>query len=151
MSVLPGSAQSGPVSSHIQAVLVLVGAGHLSLAQDDIVIGKARKQCDRLNAHLMHKARGGNDVSYLASPVTGGGIAVSRFEQLFLLALSQGRKQPSEWAQFIWGILSMQGQRIMKEGKTLESAEENLVELTAQAQTFAEKRLPIMKVLQIAA
>ena len=30
-----------------------------------------------------------------------------------------------------------------------EAAEENLAELTAQAQTFADKRLPILKALQI--
>ena len=75
---------------------------------------------------------------------------VARFQQLFLLALSQGKKQPAEWAQFVWQILSSQGQKILKEGKTLETAEENLAELTAQAATFAEKQLPILKALQIA-
>jgi len=38
----------------------------------------------------------------------------------------------------------------LKEGKALETAAENLAELTAQAQTFAENQLPIFTALQIA-
>jgi len=86
----------------------------------------------------------------LASPVSGGGYPVNRFQQLFLLALAQGKKQPAEWAQFAWSILAAQGQKLVKEGKAVESAEDNLAELTPQATTFAEKQLPILKALQIA-
>ena len=132
-----------------QAMMVLIGAGHLAAAQEDAVISKAKKHTEKLNAHIANQARGSSNVNYLASPVTGGGVAVGRFHQLFLLALSQGRKQPAEWAQFVWQVLSSQGQNIVKEGKTLETAEENLTELTAQATSFAEKELPILKALQI--
>jgi hypothetical protein len=86
----------------------------------------------------------------LASPVTGGGIMVGRFQQLFLLAMSQGKKQPADWVQFVWQILSAQGQKLVQDGKTLETPEENLAELTAQATVFAEKQLPVLKALQIA-
>ncbi|HCI15025.1 MAG TPA: methyltransferase [Gallionellaceae bacterium] len=134
----------------LQALMVLTGGGHLLAVQDDAVIAKAKKHAERLNAHLMNKSRGSTELSYLASPVTGGGIMVGRFQQLFLLAMSQGKKQPVEWAQFVWQILSEQGQKLLKDGKTLETAEENLAELTAQAQTFAEKQLPVLQALQIA-
>ena len=133
----------------IQAAMVLTGAGHLALVQDEQVITKAKKQTDKLNAHLCQKARGSNDISYLSSPVTGGGIAVNRFQQLFLMSLAQGRKQPAEWAQYAWSVLSVQGQRLVREGKTLDTAEDNLAELVAQAQTFAEKQLPILRALQV--
>ncbi|MFH1146731.1 MAG: hypothetical protein V1736_03390 [Pseudomonadota bacterium] len=46
--------------------------------------------------------------------------------------------------------MSGQGQRIVKNGKTLENPEDNLVELAAHAQAFAEKRLPVLKALRIA-
>ena len=75
---------------------------------------------------------------------------VGRFQQLFLLAMSQGKKQPAEWVQFVWQVLASQGQKLVKDGKTLESAEDNLAELTAQADAFAEKQLPALKALQIA-
>ena len=61
-----------------------------------------------------------------------------------------GRQQPVDWAQYAWSILAMQGQRIMKEGKALASAEENIAELTAQAEAFAARQLPVLKALQVA-
>ena len=131
-------------------MFVLVGIGQLFAIQDEAVIARARKHTDALNTYLMNKARGSGDIAYLASPVTGSGITVRRFPQLFLLALAQGKKQPSEWAQAVWSILQAQGQTLIKDGKTLESADENIAELTEQAQTFAEKQLPILKMLQIA-
>ena len=133
-----------------QAMLVLVGAGTLASVQDESLIPKVRKQTEKLNIHLIGKARGCNDIGYLASPVTGGGFTVNRFQQLFLLAITHGKKQPAEWAQFVWQIIAAQGQRLIQEGKTLDTAEENISELTNQATTFAEKQLPILKALQIA-
>ncbi len=138
------------VAQLIQAVMVLMGAGHLAAVQDEILISKAKKHTDKLNAHLINKARGSSDISYLASPVTGGGVAVGRFQQLFLLAMGQGKKQPADIAAQVWQILENQGQKLVKEGNTLETTEENLAELTAQVTTFIEKQLPILKMLQIA-
>jgi hypothetical protein len=68
-----------------------------------------------------------------------------------LLAREQGHAEPQTWARFGWAIIEAQGQRLIKDGKTLDSAQENLEELTAQAQTFALKRLPILKAIGIAA
>ena len=129
----------------IQAVMALSGAGHLSAVQQ----APKKTATKALNAHLMEKARGSSDVSFLASPVTGGGILVNRFQQLFLAAQQQGKKTPQNWAQSAWEILSSQGQRLIKEGKPIESAEENLRELTAQAQLFADKQLPILEQLKV--
>lgn len=133
-----------------QAMVVLAGAGHLSLAQDEQTTAKAKKQTEKLNTHLMQKVRSSNELSFLASPVTGGGVSVSRFQQLFLLARQRGHKQPADWAQFAWTVLDVQGQRLLKEGKTLDSTEDNLAELTTQANEFAAKQLSILKALHIA-
>ena len=137
-------------SQLIQATMVLASAGNLALVQEDSVISKARKQTEKLNAHLCQKARGSDDIGYLASPVTGGGYAVNRFQQLFLVSIGQGKKQPTEWALYVWQTIAAQGQKVVKEGNPLETAEKNIAELTAQSQTFAEKQLPILKALQIA-
>jgi len=134
----------------IQTVLVLCGNGTFSAVQDEAITQKAKKQTDKLNTHLMLKARSSNDITFLASPVTGGGITVGRFPQLFVLALQQGKKKPDEWAAFVEQILAAQGQKIVKDGKPLETAEEQLAELTTQANDFATKQLPILKALQIA-
>lgn len=133
----------------VQACIALTGAGHIALVQEDHVIAKARKNTDKLNAHIIRQAAGGGEIAYLASPVTGGGIMVGRFQQLFLMALQKNKKLPAECAQFAWQILSAQGQKIVKEGKALETAEENINELTGQAASFIEKQWPILKALQV--
>lgn len=133
----------------VQAVMILTGSGHLQTVQDDAVASKARKLTDKLNTHLMQQARSSGEIGYLASPVTGGGIATPRFVQLYILAMQGGKKQPAEWAQFAWQTISVQGQRLVKEGKAVESAEENLAEITRQAQVFADKLLPVMRALHI--
>ena len=133
----------------MQAVMILTGAGHLAAVQDDTLIPKAKKYTDKLNTGLINKARSSNDITFLASPVTGGGVTVGRFQQLFLLAISQGKKQPADWALLVWQLLQAQGQLLIKEGKTLTTPEENIAELTEQAKIFADKQLPILKALQI--
>lgn len=130
-----------------QAILVLVGANHLQPCPPDAKGEAARRDSTRrFNAAVLEKARYSADLNYLASPVTGGGLAVDRFQQLFLLALANKEKDP---ADFVWRLLAAQGQRLVKEGKTLESAEDNLAELRLRYTSF-EKRLPTLKSLGIA-
>jgi hypothetical protein len=133
----------------VQAMVVLGGLNIVASVRDEASISKSRKNCDALNLHLINAARDSMDVSYLASPVIGGGIAIGRFAQLFVGALKRGGKSPNDLAGVVWSILSAQGQKIIKEGKTLETSQENLKELTAQAQVFIDKQLPILKALQI--
>ena len=74
---------------------------------------------------------------------------MGRFHQLFALAIQQGKKKPEDWAAFVEQILASQGQKIVKEGKPLETSEQQFAELTRQAHEFANKQLPILKALQI--
>jgi len=133
----------------VQAIMLLVGAGHIRPAQAERVIPVTQKRCDQLNAHLLNKARSSDDVSYLASPVLGGGIGVSRFAQLFLLAMQQGLQGADAWAQFVWRVVSVQGQRLVKNGVTLEQEADCIAELKRQAQEFSDKQLPVLKSLQV--
>jgi SAM-dependent methyltransferase len=134
----------------LQSVIMLIGAGHVAPVQKQKNISASSKTASSINSILQNKARGSGEVSYLASPVIGGGMGVGRFQQLFLLAISQGGKRPEDWAQFVWQTLSLQSQRVVKDGVALETPEQNLTELTEQAKIFAEKRLPVLKALQVA-
>lgn len=133
----------------MQAAVILTGAGVTALAQEPGIVAKVKKRTDRLNAHLMSKARGSGDIGYLASPVTGGALTVPRFQQLFALAVRSGRKTPADWADFALEILSAQGQKLVKEGKTLETAEENRAELLSQAEAFAAGPLALLRALDV--
>lgn len=133
----------------IEAITVLVGMGAVAPCQSEAMSKQVHKRCMALNQHLYHCAQMSNDIQALASPVTGGGVSVNRFSQLFLLARQNGHKQPQDWADFAWKILSGQGQRLLKEGKAIESPEDNLAELLNQAQEFNDKQLPVLKALQV--
>jgi hypothetical protein len=133
----------------VQAAMVLVGSGHMASVQSEAQITKAKQTSAKLNKALIDRARFSAEISFLASPVTGGGIAVNRFQQLFLLAMRNGKKQPQDWASEVWAVLFAQNQRLIKEGKALESAEDNIQELVSQANEFARKRLPILKALEV--
>ena len=132
-----------------QAILLLVGQGHVAPAQDTDTIATTKAKAHALNNVLMEKSRGSSDISYLASPVTGGGIQVNRFQQLFLLAQLNGHKSPDAWAKFTWDILASQGQNLVKDGKALTTPDDNIKELADQAKTFNDKVMPIIKALQI--
>ena len=133
-----------------EALTVLAGKGDLAVVQGEATQTCAQARTDRLNLHLIEKARGSGEVSYLASPVTGGGIAAGRFHRLFLLGLRQGRQGADDLARFVWDILAVQGQRVVKDNKPLDSDADNLTELAAQARDFIDKRLPALRKLQIA-
>lgn len=134
----------------IQAVTLLVGTGALATVQDEATVERARVFTDKLNLHLMDKARGTADVACLASPVTGGGLTVMRFSQLFLLARSKGLETPQDWAGYCWSALKAQGQRVIKGGQALVSDADNLAELTRQAHQFEQKQLPVLVAVGIA-
>lgn len=133
----------------LQAAMVLTGSGALFVAQDDSGIAQAGPSTAKLNAFLCDQARDSAEVNSLASPVTGGGISVGRFQKLFLLARTEGEKKPEDWARYAWRILVAQSQKIIKDGKALESPEENLAELISMAQAFADKHLGILQALGV--
>jgi hypothetical protein len=68
--------------------------------------------------------------------VVGGGVTVGRFQQLFLAAQRAGALEAQDIARSAWQVLAAQGQRLVKDGRTLETEQENLAELTQQAQAY---------------
>lgn len=137
------------LSQITEAVTLLVGNGSLHPAQDDAAIARAKPAAARLNSYLCARARGSSDIQFLASPVLGGGCYVPRFSQLFMAAENEGQARPEQLAQRVWATLSAQSQRIVKEGKALQTDAENLAELTDQARSFLAQ-LPVLKALGIA-
>ncbi len=134
----------------VQAAMVLTGISVLAEVQDETLQARARIATDKLNSYLMEKAQSSKEISYLASPVTGGGIAVGRFAQLFLLARERGHITAEDCASDTWKILASQNQRLIKEGKVLETEQDNLNELKSQVMEFEIKNLPILQSLGLA-
>ncbi len=131
----------------LQALMILIGTDRVQVclpAQDE---PKRAQRTKVFNAAVMRRADWSGDLQFLASPVTGGGVVVDRFEQMLLAGQGQKGLDPAER---VWTVLSAQGQKLIKDGKALETAEENLAELRARSAAFTEKRLPLLKQLGIA-
>ncbi len=131
-------------------IMVLLGKGCMEAVQDEEHLHQTKAQTEGLNTFLCNLAKASNDIGCLSSPLTGGGIGVSRFGQLFLEAIKQDRKEPPDWAEYAWQQFSAVGNKIIKEGHTLDSPEESLAELYSLAIQFKEKSLPILRALGIA-
>ena len=132
-----------------QAVLVLSNDATLDIVQSEAEVAAATPKTEALNLYLFNKARSSNDVQFLVSPVTGGGVSCSRFEQLFVASAKHGRESPDDWANEAWQILQGQGQQIVRDGSALTSPEDNVAELLSQATAFRDSRLAIMRALAI--
>ncbi|OUS34861.1 methyltransferase type 11 [Rhodobacterales bacterium 56_14_T64] len=130
-------------ASITRMLTLLIGDGHLSPCLPLSEQASRTERCRIFNTAICKRSEETETLRFLASPVTGGGIAVDRFEQLFLLARSEGHDSPRQWADFVWRILAPQGQRLQKDGRVLETAEENLAVLRARASAFAAHRLPL--------
>ena len=102
-----------------EAMVILVGSGQVQPCLPARTDAKRQKPARAFNAAVIRRARDTPDLQQLASPVTGGGIAVSRFQQLFLFGLEQGRKTAEDCARFAWEVLQEQGQAIIKDGQPL--------------------------------
>ncbi|MFI4934134.1 MAG: class I SAM-dependent methyltransferase [Caulobacterales bacterium] len=139
-----------PPGALLESLAVLVGSSRASPAQTEAEIASVESRCRRLNAHLIEKSRIAGDITFLASPVIGGAIAVGRFEQMFLGARAKGKKTPADWANEAWKTLAQQNQSIIKNGEVLKTAEANLEELNAQAKTLADTRLALLQRLKVA-
>lgn len=133
------------LQSLYQALLILMGLGYVHPAVSDGVRKQRQKSTDAFNAAIKNKALQTEEMIFLASPLLGTGVAVNRFEQLFLLA--KARKQ--EGVEFVWQVLSSQGKKIVKEGKVLETEAENKAHLQTLAKEFESDRLPLLTKLGI--
>ena len=139
-----------PAVTLVQALCMMAGADQIHPAQDADDVTAAAPRCASLNAYICHRARYGDSMTHLASPVTGGGIFVDRFEQLFLASRRDGGAGAAAWAEYAWNALAVAGQRFVKDGVVVETADDNVKELGAQAATFNITKLPLLRALGIA-
>lgn len=128
----------GPVALAVLKALDLIAP---ALPSDGLK--QRRESCDRLNAILLTDAATADRMPALASPVTGGGIAVDRVGKLFLAGLA-AQTDPVLHA---FHTLEAGGQRVMRDGKPITTAERHKLELAERWESFARRRLPVLRTL----
>lgn len=137
-----------PYPTLLEAVFVLVGMGHLAVVARDPAAGVPVQRAQKFNAQVAHMARSSDKIKHWASPVTGGGILVNRFDQLFAQAMVAGLATPGDVAAAAWSRLRLLGQGLKKGDEYLPTDEANLAYLTELATTFMPTRWPVLQALQ---
>lgn len=132
-------------AQYAQAIAMLVGMGVVHPVQDDSHASASREACARLNSRLLEEAASAGRIGVLASPLTGGGISVSHVAQLCMLARREGADTPGQVAALVWDRLKIQGMRLTREGRALETDDENLAELAVQANAYLDRQEPILR------
>jgi hypothetical protein len=127
------------------AIKILVGRGELQPALP--VENEAERVASTrvFNAAVMARAKESAELGYLASPVTGGGIQVDQFTQIYLQAKQKGVADP---VGGIAKIAMMSGRTAEKDGGNL-SPEETLAALTAKAERVEQRTVPLLRRLGI--
>ncbi len=133
----------------LEVVIILVNGNHIMPCQSEAAVKLVKKPCERLNAHICERSKFEDTINFLASPVTGGGINVNLFNRIFLAQYKAGNKTAAKIAAESWKIFSRQGQKLIRDGKAIETPEENLAYMEKLAENFLTKQLPIFKALAL--
>jgi hypothetical protein len=134
----------------LQSLVILASKSDIVTVQDDAIAAKARPVCERLNMHLMERARGSEDIPFLASPLTGGSVMLPRAEQMFLLCMKQGAKTAPDIAARVWEWLKLQGHSLQHDGRAVASDAEAVAHLQPDVDRFLKLRMPLLRALLIA-
>ena len=135
------SAQGINLQRLIQSLIVMTGMSYTH----PLVEGTDPTAAQRFNQAVLQRSLQDGSISYLCSPVIGNGVMVPRLEQWCLL----GELDPQQSLEHLWDSLKASGVKFTKEGKTLETPEENWQFLQESAEKFALNRRPILKKLGI--
>ncbi|HEX7981990.1 MAG TPA: class I SAM-dependent methyltransferase [Duganella sp.] len=105
----------------------------------------------RMNAALADAARHKDHYQVLASPLLGNGLQSGLVQRLMFGCL---RAEPETvdieaCAHHLRGILQAQGQRLSKDGRTLESEREVMEELRFLSDAIVRRRAPVWRALNI--
>ena len=124
-----------------QAMTILSSVGAIAPCHEDAVFNSQRSKCSALNSELCRQAETSANVGHLASPLTGTGLTVSRFDQLFLRAEQIKEKDPVTW---IWSLLKRSNEKFLSDGKPLETEKENKEKLQSLHKDYLSEKRSIL-------
>lgn len=144
MLAAPALARHGE-EAVLRALMMLTSLALASPALPAAGLAERKAQAEGFNAIVLERNRTDDSLGTLASPVIGSGVAVSRVEALFLLAQRRGLDP----AAFAWERLAADGLALSRDGTRLVTAEENVAELRGRLDSFARRRVPVLRTLGV--
>lgn len=140
LSEEPALAKMGfPRMGQALTYLVAQGTCHPCLPEK----GKAqrRERAVAFNRAVAGFSRDSDRFGYFAAGETGGGIAIDRMRQLIWLARQEKAK---DVPAFVWTAMERAGWRMARDGKALQTREENLAELAIVMADFDQELGPVL-------
>mgnify|MGYP000117194970 CR=1 FL=1 len=133
----------------VQASAALTQSGQIHPVVGDRG-GTAVASARRLNRAMAQRALDGEGYGYLAAPAIGNGVPARDHEIVAFDVLSRHEvRTAEELAQGMLARFKRVGRRLVKDGRTLETDEENLAEFRAHAETIMRDRVPVWRQLRI--
>lgn len=133
----------------LRTLLALEGNGSLAVAQNQDTSATVGEKSRRFNRAIMKRAFSGTEPgSYLASPITGGGIAAAKFQLQFMRVIEESGPDPELCAKEVWQDFKSKGIVMVKDGTPLLADSDNLEEIKIQAQAFIDNDLPLYRKLK---
>jgi SAM-dependent methyltransferase len=133
----------------VQASAALTTSAQMHPVVDDMG-GTATASARRLNRAVAQRVLIGDAYTYLAAPAIGNGIACRDHEIIAYDVLSHHNVSTADdLAQGMWARFKEVGRRLVKDGQTLWSDEENLNEFRNRAEDILENQVPVWKHLRI--
>ncbi|HYE51116.1 MAG TPA: hypothetical protein VEB20_16080, partial [Azospirillaceae bacterium] len=130
----------------VQALSLLTHVGSVAPLRPPADPATAR----RLNRVLCARARASDTFQALAAPATGSFVVANLVERLALNGLDEGvAADAAALARHAWGALAARGQRLIRDGKPIDSAEENTAELQTQIGRFLNDKLPLWRTMGV--
>jgi len=108
-------------------------------------------KCREYNLHITELTKFRHGLTTLASPVTGGGVIVSKFSQVFANYVLSGNKKydVNTLANYAHDIIKSSNQKIQSKGKVLENDNDALEYLRDAAKSFLDRELSRLKILMV--
>lgn len=136
-------------ASSAEALEILFSMGHLNVISPDADSVTVEKGVADLNDKILNAAYNSMDIGWLASPVMGGGIAASKFNQLCVRGKKLGCESTADYAEYGLNFLKKMRQKIIVDNAPIDSEKRSMEYLEKHAGQFLEKVVPIFKALKI--
>ncbi len=139
--VLTEQGVSVDLTTFISLLISLTALGYIHPAHTLLDTKNNKESAQRLNGLLCQRAWSDASIGYLASPVAGCGLQVSRLQQLLLLARNQTQSQNAiDWASWLFMKRSCAVQSFLPDVSEVEQS----AWLIEVAQEFTQVRLPLL-------
>jgi SAM-dependent methyltransferase len=133
-----------------QAAALLTASGQTSLYFVDSA-SQACEPAQRMSRVLAGRARYKDEYQVLCSPLLGNGQSATLIERLVYAIWPEHSAEidAAHMARDIWKIIVRQGRKMIKDGKTLQTDEENIAEIASQVREVLEVKVPLWRALKI--